>query len=123
MDRGLLTVGSIFLICAAILGVALLGTELSRKQFPKALGFLHPTLGLTGILMLVARHFILGPLKYMDEGLLSLLLAVFFVLLLLLKGFGGQRMVRVLTFAHGFFGLLGLVLILWQLALNKNLIG
>lgn len=123
MDRGLLTVGSIFLICAAILGVALLGTELARKQFPKALGFLHPTLGLTGILMLVARHFILGPLKYMDEGLLSLLLAVLFGLLLLLKGFGGQRMVRVLTFAHGFFGLLGLGLILWQLALNKNLLG
>jgi len=96
---------------------------MGKKQFPKALGFLHPTLGLTGILMLVARHFILGPLKYMDEGLLSLAIAVFFGMLLLLKGFGGQRMVRLFTLAHGAFGLLGLGLILWQLALNKNLIG
>jgi hypothetical protein len=59
----------------------------------------------------------------MDEGLLSLAIAVFFGMLLLLKGFGGQRMVRLFTLAHGAFGLLGLGLILWQLALNKNLIG
>lgn len=123
MDRGLLTAGSVILVLAVVLGLVLLGFEMGRKQFPKALGFLHPTLGLTGILMLVARHFILGPLKYMDEGLLSLAIAVFFGMLLLLKGFGGQRMVRLFTFAHGVFGLLGLGLILWQLALKKNLIG
>lgn len=123
MDHGLLTIGSVFLVLAALLGLLLLGFELTKKEFPKVLGFLHPTLGLTGILMIVARYFIRGPLKFMDEGLICLGIAVFFGLLLLLRGFGGQKMIRVFTLAHGVFGLLGLGLILWQFAISRNLLG
>ncbi len=123
MDHGLLTIGSVFLVLAAILGLLLLGFELRKKEFPKVLGFLHPTLGLTGILMIVARHFIIGPLRFMDEGIVCLGIAVLFGLLLLLRGFGGQKMLRVFTVAHGVFGLLGLGLIVWQFIISRNLLG
>lgn len=120
MDRGLLTVGSVFLSLGAFFGLVLFAFEVFRKDFPRILGFIHPTLALTGFLMIVARHFITGPLPYMDWGLLSLLASAVFGGLLLVRGFGGRKMLRILTVAHGIFGLAGLGLILWQVSVSYH---
>ncbi len=120
MDHGLLVVGSIFLTLGSILGLVLVSAEVLKASFPKPLGFIHPTLAMIGFLMIVARHFILGPLKYMDYGILSLVGAVFFGLALLVRGFRGLAMVRIFTFFHGVFGLLGLGLVLYQVYLRPG---
>jgi hypothetical protein len=73
-----------------------------------------------GFLMIVARHFILGPLKYMDWGILSLVGSVFFGLALLVRGFRGLAMIRLFTFCHGMLGLLGLGLVLYQVSLRPG---
>ena len=110
-----------FLTLGALFGLVLFGFEFFRKDFPRVLGFIHPTLAMTGFLMIVARYFITGPLPYMDLGLLSLGISAGFGGSLLLRGFGGRKMLRFLTFAHGLFGLLGLGLILWQVSVDHHL--
>lgn len=113
--------GSVFLTIGALFGLVLFGFEFFRKDFPRVLGFIHPTLAMTGLLMIVARYFITGPLPYMDWGLLSLGTSAVFGGFLLIRGFGGRKMLRFLTFAHGLFGLLGLGLILWQVSIAHHL--
>ncbi|BAM07165.1 hypothetical protein [Leptospirillum ferrooxidans] len=120
MDHGLLLVGAIFLTIGSLFGVVLVTAEVMKKSFPKPLGFIHPTLAMIGFLMIVARHFILGPLKYMDWGILSLVGSVFFGLALLVRGFRGLAMLRLFTFCHGMLGLLGLGLVLYQVSLRPG---
>ncbi|MHB1756648.1 MAG: hypothetical protein ACYCT9_03945 [Leptospirillum sp.] len=120
MDHGLLLVGAIFLTIGSLFGVVLVTAEVMKTSFPRPLGFIHPTLAMIGFLMIVARHFILGPLKYMDWGILSLVGSVFFGLALLVRGFRGLAMIRLFTFCHGMLGLLGLGLVLYQVYLRQG---
>jgi hypothetical protein len=116
MDKGLMTVGAILVGVGALLGLLLAGFEMARKEFPRALGFLHPTLAMAGLLMLVARFFIRGGGHWLDIGLLLLVGAAVAGLLLLVRGFGGRGMIRSVTLLHGVMGLLGLGFVLYEIA-------
>lgn len=115
MDQGLMEAGAVILGIAAVLGVALLGFELARKDFPQILGFIHPTLAMAGLLMLVARFFIRGGAPYLDLGLLLLAGAAGGGLILLLRGVRKRAMIRTVTVLHGSFGLAGLGFVVYQL--------
>lgn len=116
MDKGLMTVGAVLVGLGAFLGLLLMGLEMGRKSFPRALGFMHPTLAMAGLLMLVARFFITGGAHWLDIGLILLVLAAGAGLLLLVRGFGGGKMVRSVTVLHGALGLLGLGFVLYEIA-------
>ncbi len=116
MDKGLMTAGAVLLGIGAFLGILLMGLEMGRKSFPRELGFLHPTLAMAGLLMLVARFFITGGAHWLDIGLILLVLAAVAGLLLLVRGFGGGKMLRSVTLIHGGLGLAGLGFVLYEIA-------
>lgn len=115
MDQGLMVVGAVLVGISALFGLALWGFEMARKDFPQILGFIHPTLAMAGLLMLVARFFIRGGAPWFNIGLLLLVGAAFGGLALLIRGFRKRSMIRAVTVLHGTLGLSGLGLVLYQL--------
>ena len=115
MDKGLMTMGAVLTSLGAFLGLLLMGLEMGRKSFPRALGFMHPTLAMAGLLMLVSRFFITGGAHWLDIGLILLVLAAVFGMVLLVRGFGGRAMVRSVTVIHGGLGLVGLGFVLYEI--------
>lgn len=115
MDQGLMLVGAILVSISALFGLTLLGFELARKEFPQVLGFIHPTLAMAGLLMLVARFFIRGGAHWFNMGLLLLVGAALGGLILLVRGFRRRSMIRAITVLHGFLGLSGLGFVLFEL--------
>ncbi|MEC4683755.1 MAG: hypothetical protein VST70_08800 [Nitrospirota bacterium] len=115
MDQGLMLVGAILVSLAAIFGITLWGFEMARKDFPQVLGFIHPTLAMAGLLMLVARFFIRGGVHWFNIGVLLLVGAAAGGLILLVRGFRKRTMIRTVTVLHGAFGLAGLGFVIYQL--------
>ena len=115
MDQGLMMVGAILVGIAAVSGVALWGFEVARKDFPHILGFVHPTLAMAGLLMLVARFFIRGGAHWFDIGLVLLVGAAAGGLILVVRGFRRRSMIRAVTVLHGLLGLSGLGFVIYQL--------
>lgn len=115
MDQGLMLVGAVLVGIAAVFGLALWGFEVARKDFPQILGFIHPTLAMAGLLMLVARYFIRGGAPFLDRGILLLVGAALGGLVLLTRGFRKRKMIRTVTVLHGILGLTGLGFVVYQL--------
>jgi hypothetical protein len=115
MDQGLMVVGAVLVGIAAVFGVALWGFEVARKDFPQILGFVHPTLAMAGLLMLVARFFIRGGAHWFDIGLVLLVGAAAGGLILVVRGFRRRSMIRAVTVLHGLLGLSGLGFVIYQL--------
>jgi peptidoglycan/LPS O-acetylase OafA/YrhL len=115
MDQGLMVVGAVLVGIAALFGLALWGFEMARRDFPQILGFIHPTLAMAGLLMLVARFFIRGGAPWFNIGLLLLLSAAAAGLVLLIRGVRKRSMIRTVTVLHGILGLSGLGFVLYQI--------
>ncbi|EQD24136.1 MAG: hypothetical protein D084_Lepto4C00569G0002 [Leptospirillum sp. Group IV 'UBA BS'] len=115
MDQGLMVVGAVLVGIAAVFGLLLWGFEVTQKDFPQILGFVHPTLAMAGLLMLVARYFIRGGAHWFDIGLLLLVGAAAGGLILVVRGFRRRAMIRAVTVLHGLLGLSGLGFVLYQL--------
>ncbi len=115
MDQGLMLVGAVLVGIAAVFGLVLWGLEVARKDFPQVLGFVHPTLAMAGLIMLIARFFIRGGAPWFDIGLALLVLAAVGGLVLVARGFRKRAMIRAVTVLHGLFGLSGLGFVIYQL--------
>ncbi len=115
MDQGLMVVGAVIVSLAALVGLVLWGFEMARKDFPQVLGFIHPTLAMAGLLMLIARFFIRGGAHWFNIGLILLVGAALGGLILLIRGFRRRSMIRTVTVLHGTLGLSGLGFVIYEL--------
>ncbi len=115
MDQGLMVVGAVLVGIAALFGLILWGLEVARKDFPQVLGFVHPTLAMAGLIMLVARFFIRGGAPWFNVGLALLVVAAAGGLVLVARGFRRRAMIRTVTAMHGLLGLTGLGFVIYQL--------